>query len=242
MGCDIHMAVERRIGDRWERVLPPESARDPWLVSQAAKAGDDGWMAKWYPKRAEVTWYGGRNYTLFGVLAGVRDSNVVPIAEPRGLPDDMSPDVVALIEDYDSDDIDLGDHSQTWLLLSEILAYDWDQPYTADGVVGLREFAERVKNHGEAIPLKFDGGWAPYDGYCGGTFGPGIYTLEAPDAVRKLRAGGIVESPASRPHVRDYWTTPLRAQIGDFLTRTVPALQALDPDPSNVRLVFGFDS
>ena len=41
-----------------------------------------------------------------------------------------------------------------------------------------------------------------------------------------------------RPHAH----TTLREWCSEFLTRTVPALQALDPDPRNVRLVFGFDS
>lgn len=35
---------------------------------------------------------------------------------------------------------------------------------------------------------------------------------------------------------------PMREWCSEFLTRTVPALQDLDPDPRNVRLVFGFDS
>lgn len=156
MGCDIHMAVEVRRNGKWERVLPPESAWDPWLVV-------NGWMDD-----ARQSWYDGRNYTLFGVLAGVRNYDVDPISKPRGFPPDPGDEVAKMIADDGLESWWLGDHSHTWLTLDEVLAYDWDQ---------------RLPN--------------------GDT---------------------------------------LRECSDDFMTRTVPALQNLDPDPRNVRLVFGFDS
>lgn len=38
----------------------------------------------------------GRNYTLFGKMAGVRDRSVEPISEPRHLPDDISDELEKL--------------------------------------------------------------------------------------------------------------------------------------------------
>lgn len=242
MGCDIHMAVERRENGRWVRVMPPVEARDPWLVEWAAKQPADNWSHK----RAEVTWYSDRNYDCFAVLADVRNNgHITPIATPRGFPDDLSDGVRALLDENrpdDCDDVWMGDHSHTWLLLSEVLAYDWDKGTLNDGVVPFHEFRARIEKYGTDVPLDFRDGWAPYSGYSGSTLGRGIYTMEALVALAKMARGGVLESDTERPYVRDYWTTPLRAQVGSFLTRVVPALQGLASDPADVRLVFGFDS
>lgn len=34
--------------------------------------------------------YIGRDYTLFGLMAGVRNTNVTPISQPKGIPDDIT--------------------------------------------------------------------------------------------------------------------------------------------------------
>lgn len=101
MGCDIHMHVE-------------VNERDP-----------DG--SKWQMVMNEVAAYGGRNYNVFSVPANVRnyggpngEPTITPISEPRGMPSDVSNDVDTLREVYGPDG-----HSHTWLLLSEVLAYDW---------------------------------------------------------------------------------------------------------------------
>lgn len=64
-----------------------------------------------------------RSYALFGFLADVRNySEVPPIAPQRGIPDDVSGDVQAAYENWDSDA-----HSSSWLSLAELLAFDYDQ-------------------------------------------------------------------------------------------------------------------
>jgi hypothetical protein len=60
MGCDIHAVFQ---------------ARDP-------ETGEWRDIEHEYDEQ--------RHYALFGVLAGVRDSEFDPIAEPRGFPDDFS--------------------------------------------------------------------------------------------------------------------------------------------------------
>lgn len=61
--------------------------------------------------------YHGRNYTLFGVLAGVRDYSYDMITEGlRGLPDDVSKEILQL-----SDDWDIDGHSHNYIYLNEIL-------------------------------------------------------------------------------------------------------------------------
>ena len=62
--------------------------------------------------------YSRRNYSLFSVLADVRNGGqIVPIDSPRGLPDDIHPFSHQMLS---------GDHSQSWLLLPELIEYNWE--------------------------------------------------------------------------------------------------------------------
>lgn len=126
MGCDIHMIVQRKqkwdSGNAyWSTKLPPVWwPRDAWDAEQIATytaqlpLASAARMLAYYLSR----WYSGRNYDLFGVLANVRNSaNWPSIAPRRGLPGGFDPAL--------EDDCDLGDHSFTWMTLTEVLAYDW---------------------------------------------------------------------------------------------------------------------
>jgi hypothetical protein len=112
MGCDIHPYVEVRKDGKWER--------------STVKVPSD------------------RDYWAFGKLANVRNGEgfagcdtgdlVTPISQPRGLPDDTS------IHDNDSVDYEdpayvwLGDHSFSWVLLSELLAVDYNEKVNRRGM------------------------------------------------------------------------------------------------------------
>lgn len=90
MGCDIHVLLQTGFGEGWE-------------------------TREWLPDLIED-----RSYATFGVLAGVRDTFVRPIAAPRGLPADLEG---VERDSYGSvyvADKWLGDHSHSWLLVSEI--------------------------------------------------------------------------------------------------------------------------
>jgi len=64
-----------------------------------------------------------RSYGIFGFLADVRNySAVPPISEERGLPVDVSPDVR---DDYLEWDTDA--HTPSWLLVSELVEFDYSQ-------------------------------------------------------------------------------------------------------------------
>lgn len=68
MGCDIHLYVEHREAGEWRAVEP---------VGQP-----DYWGRQWQVSR---------DYAAFGLLSGVRNyCEVTPIAEPRGIPEDIS--------------------------------------------------------------------------------------------------------------------------------------------------------
>ena len=115
MGTDIHMYVEVRQKGEW----------------------------KLYGGKNDF--YDGRNYALFAILANVRNgygfagcdtgNGFVPISTPRGLPDNVDNEIL----EYS------WGHSHSWLLLSEILAHNWEQRTKLRGFVqspGYQEFKE----------------------------------------------------------------------------------------------------
>lgn len=80
----------------------------------------------------------GRNYTLFGLLAGVRDGSIKPIAHPKGLPKDLSKTLYDAKKAFDQskpgwDELPwLGEHSFSYLYLHEIANYKKYRPYHKD--------------------------------------------------------------------------------------------------------------
>src|SRR4051794_16548380 len=111
MGCDIHFYVEKKDENgNWQ-------SADAWET-------EDGYDCPSIPYKKRF--YSGRNYDLFGILADVRNGRgfagvktgdgFVPIAEPRGLPDDASPKIKA-----DCDRWGVDGHSHSYLSLSELL-------------------------------------------------------------------------------------------------------------------------
>lgn len=92
MGCDIHLIVERQVGDKWIAVRLLDGYHNHI----------DG---KWSSPAARS-----RSYERFAALAGVRGDG--PVA--KGLPDDLSETARFLIDDYGSDG-----HSHSWLPVEE---------------------------------------------------------------------------------------------------------------------------
>lgn len=260
MGCDIHLLVETRCtyqGRRsiWERALPPASVREtPWQVKRGEATFEslDAYAAVSWATR----WYDHRNYRAFSMLANVRNGSgfagvqtgqgFIPISEPKGWPTDPGPEVAAFIRGADGDnyprvegDVFPGDHSESWLTLRELDAYDWQQQTTqCCGVIPLAEYAKR----------KAEGVTGEPDSYCGWTSGPGIVVIEEKDADAQMAAGGIVEPEGQRTYVRVWWGMTYAEAAGDFYTRVLPGLRSLRRDdafytgPDDIRIVFNFDS
>ena len=105
MGTDIEMFAEKRDGFGWKPCFP----------LRRNKFGN--------PCMTEV-YRNDRNYALFRILANVgrlTNQGIGPVFPPRGLPDDLSPELATLadfIADYDS-------HNYSWLLLRELLEFPW---------------------------------------------------------------------------------------------------------------------
>ena len=75
----------------------------------------------WNPENKEyecVEIYSGRNYELFGVLAGVRDNSLPQITERKGFPEDASEVTKAFYKEWENEA-----HSMSWLTLRELLDY-----------------------------------------------------------------------------------------------------------------------
>jgi len=191
-----------------------------------------------------------RNGTGF---AGVRTGDgYVPISKPRGFPKDMSaklakhvgddgdngylgmfPNEEDEVEDSNTSEYPYplaspGYHSDSWLLLSEILEY------FADG--------NRVSHHQGYVELSefkvfLDKGRP--DSWCGGIGGDGV------NIVDNQRAKDLLEetpAPGEYYCTLVHWTSTYAEDAGKaFLEYFIPACQKLG-DPKNVRLVFNFDS
>lgn len=120
MGCDIHAAIERRDGTHRQHGVDAEC----WRFVAPLELG--------------------RNYHLFGILAGVREHRHPQITPQRGLPTDVDRASRTREEDINDDSYqDFGDHSFSWLTLAELRAYDWEQPLSMSGCIPLRDVDRR---------------------------------------------------------------------------------------------------
>lgn len=101
MGCDIHPFLEKKIDGKWQAV---------------------GEMNQW-GSLEEYEPLSDRDYYLFSILAGVRNHHsLTPIAPPKGLPDDMSPEVERLAVYWED-----CAHNESWLSYNELDSHDYDQ-------------------------------------------------------------------------------------------------------------------
>jgi len=155
MGCDIHGFVE-------VRDARPESLK---------KYRDD--FVPWWTPIICVGSFLTRDYNLFGVLAGVRwydpSWEWEPIAPNRGLPDDVSYEVRSSCMMYDEKQREWVDdedhHSTTWMLLSEIKAFNWDKKINDQK--HNPEFTQYLKKgKEEERPPMFIDNWVPLYDYC----------------------------------------------------------------------------
>jgi hypothetical protein len=94
MGCDIHATLEY---DKWnlKRLDEPKY-----------------WIS--FAKDIDID----RGYYLFGILAGVRNGDINPISEPKGVPDDASYKFMKEYEEWGADA-----HTPSWVSYKEL--NDW---------------------------------------------------------------------------------------------------------------------
>jgi len=105
MGSLVYQFIELRTNDGWHLINQP---------------------VEWPP------WMDGGHRRLHSVLTGARQEvhGYPPIVPERGLPNDLSHEFAANLQQNDP-----GIYCASWLLLSEILHADWDRPFTRQGYV-----------------------------------------------------------------------------------------------------------
>lgn len=153
MGCDIHFYLEKRENNRWVSV-------DKWTTEFDKELNCDYTYVKWEDRP-----YNGRNYTLFSILADVRNGECIePICDPKGFPFNASPELFNQYTVKVTDDtklermqewVDMGlstwvekgkictspdYHSASYLTTKEILSYNWFNTLKETFYIKLREY------------------------------------------------------------------------------------------------------
>lgn len=246
MGTDIHLYVERFVDGAWQIVAPPEkpkNAKDQWWecfysrscrglydrhtddtincphTLQTASSGSSAIICgKCAGSGRDMKWYRNRNYWVFAVLADVRNrEGLKPIANPRGCPDDAS----LAVRHGNS-----WDHTPSWLLVSELLAYDWARRTEHTGLLSMAEYKKWRKKKKRERPNDF----------CLGVHGGNVLTEV--EADKRLASG---KKCSNDEYVHVSWEEAASSSCDDFVEFIHKWLVPVGP-PDQVRIVFGFDS
>jgi len=214
MGCDIHCFAEKKVNGKWEKLngfkgmyYDPES---DYFKHERFKFSDEP--------------YEGRNYNLFGFLAGVR-TDIPPIAGPRGIPEDLSDEIK---DEYDKWDNDA--HSSSHLYLSELINADWDMVFIEDGFVDLENYKIHIQR---GRPSCWSGG-----------VGGGMVEIISKDAMNDIIKGKYQTDENKRYYTEISWEETIKGYCNVFYEQTIPALKERSESENfdDVRIVFWFDN
>lgn len=159
MGCDIHTYVEQRDDGSWTRVGWAGGTRHGWEITEP------------------FDW---RHYGLYGWLADVRNSSEVPpVSQPRGLPEDVSPDVLREFEEWGCDA-----HTPSWISVDDLIAFDYDQTFEDRRVT--RQIAPNAW-HGACTADPGEGEIKTYREFFGPEFFADLAALNTLNKVRPTR-------------------------------------------------------
>jgi hypothetical protein len=205
MGCDIHCWAEAKKPDgTWDVV--------PGIVTRDTEPGNPGEAVE------------GRNYALFALLAGVRNyDDVVPLAEPRGIPHDGSDYYLKMVENWGGDG-----HSHSWLTLAELLAHDWAKGVKETGLVSAFHYAEWKSRGFKGNPKTWNLGMS----------GKRLPSTEAMDEWI-AKHGTPLDDISCRVHVYMEWQRT--DTYHDFPSAVLHRLHRFGK-PEDVRLCFFFDN
>lgn len=129
MGCDIHVNLEKytKIGveNKWVNV-------DYWQINPYFGVDDSN---REYDR---VSFYVGRNYDLFSILAEIRGS-LDPIADARGIPEDVS---TITKREYNIDGFEV--HTPSYYTLKELKDYLFNNADNEEIVDNLSYFVDAM--------------------------------------------------------------------------------------------------
>ena len=223
MGCDIHAYAETRdsVG-AWSAVLD-----------------SDGTPTRFCDYRSYDTFAILASVRNGGGFAGIKTSDGFnPIARPRGIPFDASPECQKMVDDYGEDG-----HSHSFLSLSELLEFDWLQTTIRRGIIPLQTwfFWSRYEKPRGRYPNTFSS-----------AIGGNRVKVIVPSDAEKMQ--GVKPGPDENMsyHVDDEWELPYYRAAAMLWSEDIPRLMALAktlPGASDtkdyhdrVRLVFFFDN
>jgi hypothetical protein len=240
MGCDIHLYVEKRDANgTWKAI-------DNFKREEPDEGEETGRLHVEYREQ----FYNGRNYNLFAILADVRNGRGFagiktgegfnPIADPRGVPDDASPEYKEIVEQWDCDG-----HSHSYHTLRQLLDYDWTQVTNLQGWTDAVSWVKWTR-------WKRKNGEGP-DEYCGGVSGSGIQHVTAEEMDQLLAPVAKVYGPEREKFAEQHrnvyalakWEEPYHVAAGSFFRETVPRLLKVAGGTTgldDVRIVFFFDN
>ena len=227
MGCDIHIAIQRKETDGWREITYQDEPYD-------------------FQKEKGVTIRPGipvapagfhdRNYDLFGILADVRNGSGFAgvttgegwpsIAPGRGWPEGFNEESGGACPNYPEDGPRyMGDHSFTWVGLDELKAFNWDGiGTTLYGVVSAAQYENMM-------PGEKPTAW------CGGVSGKDVQVYDRPGYLEAKRMNRL----AKDSYVRIAWQESARSATGDWPGTVIPWLEQL-AEGKPLRLIIGFDS
>lgn len=224
MGTDISMYAEVRKNKQWAKV--GKVFKNTWYSSERPES-------EWNTPFTDHP-YDDRNYDLFAILADVRNgfgfarsktsNGFNPIAEPKGLPDDITKEVKKLLEDWG--------YGYSWFTLKELKEYDWNQTVNHFGVLSEEEY-KKMRETGEHPEC-----------WSGGVWGQGIVTVD-PNTMDKILDGATERNSDVRYYVQtEFPASTYRDCCENFIENTIPSLESLVPEDGtdeDVRIIFCFD-
>jgi hypothetical protein len=168
------------------------------------------YLQSFYAPQVYKDWiFDGRNYSLFAILADVRNYyGFNPISEPRGIPEDACDLVKKEHEKWGCDA-----HSASYHTLQQLLDYNWDQTAIHSGWVSESEY------------LVFKETGRPHS-YSGGVGGGGVVHLTN-EQMKDLIAGKLEREENKFYYTEVSWSEPYRESVSYFLNKSIPRLQAL---------------
>jgi len=177
-----------------------------------------------------------QDYDLFAILANVRNEcryqgdRFDSISDRRGFPEDISAEA--------RDEGCTGDHSATWMTLSEILAFDWTRAVNKYGYLNGIEFERWERNRR----------WAPIpDVYHWDVTGADervVSEAEMRESLARARTSSPVEQDLSNIYCRISWQEGYAQCAAQLWTVVLPRMLRLGNQYGfdNVRLVMNFQS
>lgn len=146
MGCDIHICLEVKKNGKWEPLVRMIHNKEYNSKRYQRKVKNGEHIFEWEKPEIAERIGDGRNYSLFAILADVRNGRgfaglktgkgFLPIAFPKGIPEDAHSDTREFLESFDMDG-----HSHSWHTLRDLYEYDWDMVTVRHGTVSAVQYA-----------------------------------------------------------------------------------------------------